>query len=116
MPSDIAVGPTTILSSGAPTLKKPPYLITLEDGSGKTKSFQKFISLDKPESVNGFVQVKGIFSDKSEEEIIKSFSEILTNISKESILEMMFPIHRIYSIRNLIFNAVKFVTVANLVR
>jgi len=109
MPIDL--GPNSLVGAQAPTLKKPPFLITLDDGvTGKTRNFQRFISLDKPESVNGFVQVKGIFSDKDEDEIIKSFSDILTGTPKEFILEMMFPLHRIYSIRSLVFNAVKSVT------
>lgn len=109
MSSDIiAINSTNILSSGAPILKKPPYLITLDNGMiGKNHNFQRFISLDKPESLNGFIQVKGIFCDKSDEDIIKTFSDILTNNPKEFILEMMFPLHRIYSIRSLVFNAVK---------
>lgn len=110
MPIDL--GPNSLLGAQAPTLKKPPFLITLDDGfTGKTRNFQRFISLDKPEAINGLVQVKGIFCDKDEEEIIKTFSDILTSTPKEHILEMMFPLQRIYSIRSLIFSAVKAVTV-----
>lgn len=113
MPIDLGVNALT-QTSIAPSLKKPPFLITLDDGmNGKTRNFQRFISLDKPESINGFVQVKGIFTDSTEEEIIKGFSDILTTTPKEFILEMMFPLHRIYSIRSLIFNAVKSVTTPN---
>lgn len=106
MPSDIAIG-TTTFPVGAPTLKKPPYLVTLEENTGKTRATKRFISLDKPESINGFIQVKGIFSDKSEDEIVKTYSEILTSCPKEDVLEMMFPLHKIHSIRSLVFNAVK---------
>ena len=107
----IELGPNSLTGAQAPTLKKPPFLIVLDDGvSGKTRNFQRFISLDKPESINGFIQVKGIFCDKEEDEIIKTFSDILTGTSKELYLEMMFPLHRIYSIRSLVFNAVKSVT------
>lgn len=113
MPIDLGVNALT-QTSIAPTLKKPPFLITLDDGmNGKIRNFQRFISLDKPESINGFIQVKGIFTDSTEEEIIKGFSDILTTAPKESILEMMFPLHRIYSIRSLIFNAVKTVNTPN---
>ena len=106
MPIDL--GPNSLTGAVAPTLKKPPFLITLEDGvTGKTRNFQRFISLDKPQSENGFVQVKGIFCDKEQEEIIKNFTDILTGTSKELYLEMMFPLHRIYDIRSLVFNAVK---------
>ena len=108
--TDIAIGTTALMPSGPPTLKKPPYLVTLEKNSGKTVIVERFISLDKPQSENGFIQVKGIFCDKDEEEIIKSFSDILTNTSKELILEMMFPHHRIASIRSLVFNAAKSAT------
>lgn len=118
MPSDIAVGANintpegavAILPRGAATLKKPPYLITLVENTGKAQTVSRFISLDKPESNNGFIQVKGIFCDKAEDVIVKSFQDILTTEPKESILEMMFPIHRIHSIRSLIFSAVKTLT------
>jgi hypothetical protein len=109
MPIDL--GPNSLTGAIAPTLKKPPYLIALDNGvTGKVHNFQRFISLDKPESVNGFIQVKGIYSDLEEDEIIKNFTDILTSCPKESILEMMFPLHRIYSIRSLVFNAVKSIT------
>ena len=112
MPIDL--GPNSLTGAQAPSLKKPPFLITLDDGvTGKTRNFQRFISLDKPLSENGFVQVKGIFCDKDEDEIIKSFSDILTNTPKELTLEMMFPLHRIHSIRSLVFNAVKTITNPN---
>lgn len=109
MPIDM--GPNSLVGAQAPSLKKPPFLITLDDGvTGKTRNFQRFISLDKPESINGFIQVKGIFCDKDEDEIIKTFADILTSTPKELTLEMMFPLHRIYNIRSLVFNAVKSVT------
>lgn len=109
MPIDL--GPNSLTGAIAPSLKKPPFLVTLDDGAtGKTRNFQRFISLDKPLSENGFIQVKGIFCDKDEDEIIKGFSDILTGTSKELILEMLFPLHRVYSIRSLVFNAVKTVT------
>jgi hypothetical protein len=105
---DINIFAGNLIPSGAPTLKKPPYLIVMERTEKKTQVIERFISLDKPSSqLNGFIEVKGIYTDKTEEEVIKSFNEILANTPKEAILEMMFPIHRIISIRSLIFNAVK---------
>jgi len=110
----IDLGPNSLLSAQAPSLKKPPYLITLDEGgTGKSKVFQRFISLDKPESINGFIQVKGIYSDLSEDKIVKGFSDILVSAPKEHILEMMFPLHRVYSIRSLVFNAIKNITNIN---
>lgn len=109
MPIDL--GPNSLLAAQAPTLKKPVYLVTLDDGvSGKTRNFQRFISLDKPRAENGIIEVKGFFCEKEESEIIKVFSDILTTTSKELHLEMIFPLQRIHSIRNLVFNAVKSIT------
>ncbi|CAB4197070.1 hypothetical protein UFOVP1290_590 [uncultured Caudovirales phage] len=99
--SDIAVGVTAQLPAMGAINKKPSYLIILENG----KSFKKFITLDKPELLNGFLQVKGIYSDSSEDEIIKSFSDILTNSPKEFILDVMLPWHKICSVRSLVFRA-----------
>lgn len=85
--------------------KKPCYLIALEDTNGKTKSTKYFIALDKPDLLNGFVQAKGVYTDASEDLINKNFSDIVNNTSKESIFDIMFPWHRVSSIRNLIFKA-----------
>lgn len=110
MPTDIAIG-TANLSTVAPVLKRPIYLITLNDlvQSNKSKGYveTQFIAIDRPGLENGFIAVRGIYTDLTEEEVIKRFSEILTTAPKDSILEMMFPTHRIKSIRSLVFNAVK---------
>ena len=108
---DFAVGTTTTVPTGAALNKKPSYLITLEDNSGKNKVLTRFIALDKPDFADGFIQVKGIFVDLSEDEVINNISEVLTNIKKELICEMMFPHHRISSIRSLVFSAIKSTTV-----
>lgn len=118
MTKDIAVGANintpggavAILPSGAPINKKPPYLVTLLTSGMKAPGKELFISLDKPESINGFIQVKGFFCVKTEDEIVKSFNEIISNNSRENIVEMMFPLHRVFHIRSLVFNAVKTVT------
>ena len=102
----IELGPNSLLSAPAPSLKKPPYLISLSK-SGAKAGTEKFISLDKPELLNGFIQVKGFFSDETEEHIVKGFVEIVSNTPKDKILEMMLPHHRVISIRSLVFNAVK---------
>lgn len=83
--------------------KKPPYLILMEETSGKNKVVKKFITLDKPELMQGFVQVKGIFSDLPEEEIIKNYYDVLTTTNKELFLEVLIPWHKISYIRSLIF-------------
>jgi len=103
--SDIAVGMTAV-PFGAPKIRKPYYLLELKVDR-RTKESRFFISLDKPSLLNGFVEVKGIFIDSSasEEELLKNFDTILTSTPKELFLEMMFPWHRICSVRNLVFKA-----------
>lgn len=102
MPSDIAIGsvatPTTVAVS-----KKPSYLITLEDGGPKSKIVKKFITLDKPEYLPGFVQAKGFFTEVSEDEVTKNFVEMLTSTPKDLILEVLLPWHKISCIRSLVF-------------
>ena len=106
MPVDIAVGPYSgPVPGGSSVARKPAYLLTLEDRSGKTVVTQRFISTEKPDLLQGFVQVKGVFTDIPEDEITSKFHDILTNSSKELFVEVMFPWHRVCSIRNLVFRA-----------
>lgn len=102
MSGDIAVQviglPGTVAIS-----KKPPYLIIMEDALGKNKVVKKFITLDKPTILQGFIEVKGIFSDLPEDEIIKNYYEVLTTANKELFLEVLIPWHKISYIRSLIF-------------
>jgi len=98
---DIAIGPVG-LPIGAAVSKKPPWLIYFEESNPK-KTVKKFITLDKPEPLPGFVQVKGFFTDLPEDEVIKNYSEVLTSVSKDLILEVLIPWHRISYIRSLVF-------------
>lgn len=100
---DFAVGAVGLPTMGA-VHKKPCYLVVLSTSSKKTENF---VSLDKPESLNGFIQTKGFYSDLSEEDLVKGFAEVVASTPKENVLEMMFPWHRVQSIRSLVFNAVK---------
>ncbi len=102
---DYAVLATNRVLTGGQTLSKPAYLIEFEI-VGKSKA-KFFIASERPEFADAFVQVKGIFSELSADEIINSFSDILTAAGKESIIEMYFPSHKIASIRNLVFKANK---------
>ncbi len=114
---DFAVNPVgqrndsgSILAGGMPgsqISKKPSYLVLLEDTVGKTKLIKRFITLDKPDILQGFIQVKGFFTDEDEDTIINNLSDLLTSVKKELICEMMFPVHRIINIRSLVFNAIK---------
>lgn len=107
MSNDIAVSVSNRVPSGGQMVSKPSYLITLEQNIGKNKNIKYFITLDKPELLNGFVQTKGIFidNDMSESDVITNFCEVLTSSKKELFLEMLFPWHKICSIRSLVFKA-----------
>jgi Icc-related predicted phosphoesterase len=105
MSNDVAVSVTTFVPTGTKLSSKPSYLVILEDNSGKNKTTKRFITLDKPDLLNGFISVKGFFSELSEEEISNQLSDLLTNTKKELIIEVMFPWHKICSVRSLIFKA-----------
>jgi len=100
---DYAVGSVGIPSVGHQA-RKPCYLVVLSTTSKKTENF---ISLDKPDLLNGFIQTKGFYSDLSEEDLVKGFAEVVASTPKETYLDIMFPVHRVQSIRSLVFNAVK---------
>ena len=106
MSKDFVIGVT-----GTPTvsnvLKKPSYLITLEAPKGKSKIISYFITIDKPDLQVNFIQAKGFYSELDEDDIVNRFADIVRDTAKENIMEMMFPTHRIFSIRSLVFNANK---------
>jgi hypothetical protein len=104
MSSDIAIVPAG-LPNVSTTIKKPAHLIVLESVGGKTKNFEKFIAIDKPELLNGFVFTKGFFCTESDEDIMKNLSSLLTETKKELYVEMFFPWHRVCSIKSLVFRA-----------
>jgi hypothetical protein len=101
---DFAISVTAAPQVGAIS-KKPCYLLSLE-GTGKTK-VAYFIAFDKPDMQADFVQVKGVYSNGSEEDIVSGFVDMVRGTPKEEIIEIMFPWHRILSIRSLVFNANK---------
>jgi hypothetical protein len=104
---DFAISVTSAPNMGTIS-RKPSYLVTLEDSSsGKGTKHRRFITIDKPDMQNGFVLVKGTYSDLSEDEIAGSFIEILSSTPKEELLDMMFPAQKVFSIRSLVFNANK---------
>jgi len=111
MTKDISVGAVGVndlgqvfagnLNKGSIILNKPSYLIILNPA--KLKRYEYFITIDRPEYLNGFIQVKGVYSEASEEESIKNYAEILTSSPKENFQEMLFPNHRVTSIKSLVF-------------
>lgn len=105
MSTDIAVGLANRVPNGSVILNKPSYIICLEKNIGKTKTLEYFLTIDKPEVIDSMVHAKGLFVDLSEDQIIENYSTVLTSSKKELLLEMMFPQHRIHSIRSLAFRA-----------
>ncbi len=101
--NDIAVGPVSLLTGSAAISKKPSYLIYWDEPSQKNKQTKKFITLDKPELLEGFVQVKGFFTELPDEEIIKNLYELLTTTAKDLFLEVLVPWHKISYIRSLAY-------------
>lgn len=102
--SDIAIVPAG-LPVGAASIKKPAHLIVLESSHGKTRNQEKFIAIDKPELLNGFVLAKGFFCTESDDDITKNLTDLLTTTKKELYFEMHFPWHRVLSIKSLVFRA-----------
>jgi len=103
---DFAVG-TVGLPQVGKISNKPRYLVSLVDMLGKNKSMTHFIAWDKPDLQLGFIAVKGIYFDGTEEEIGSSFAEIINNTPKEAILDLLLPTHRVNCIKSLVFNANK---------
>jgi hypothetical protein len=97
--------------AGTTISKKPCYLICL-DVTSKSKGVS-FISLDKPEFVSGFVQVKGFYCTESENDIMVGFQDLVRATPKEKIMEVFLPWHRVHNITSLVFNANKPVTIPN---
>jgi hypothetical protein len=104
--SDIViVNPTTNINP-ANLSKKPSYLIVMEPQKTNSKIVGPtvyFLTLDKPEFVSNFIQAKGMFSDSSEENICKNYVDMLTTASKDLILEVLIPSHRILYMRSLLY-------------
>src|ERR1700677_1213130 len=107
MPSDKDVVITSQLRvpEGSSISAKPNHLITFKPEKGGAAP-KRFISLDQPNMTQeGWIQVKGAFSDQNEESIASNFKTLMQSLHKDSIMEMYFPRESIQSIRNLVFRA-----------
>jgi len=92
--TDIAVNQTSIVLPSVISATKPPYLIDLVDG----KSTKYFLTLEPPVIEENFVKVKGLFINNKED-----FINVLSDIDKTQVVEILFPWHRILQIKNLSF-------------
>lgn len=69
------------------------------------KNLKNFITIDKPDYIGNFVSVKGFFCEKEVNEIVTDYQQIIKNIKKEEILEMVFPSEKINFVRSLVFKS-----------
>lgn len=105
MSNDISISPVG-LNNKVLTFNKPSYLVIFEDYAATKKgNVKKIVTLDKPDCSGNFIQAKGIFSEASEEEVVSSYQNLLTEAKKEDIVEVMIPWNRIFSVRSLVFKA-----------
>lgn len=102
MSNDLAIGTVSVPTTNKLS-RKPSYLIMLDAGT-KVKSFEKFIAVETPELLQGFIHVKGFYCNHITEEEI-NIDELLTTTKKDLYVELMLPGHRVHSIKSLIFKA-----------
>lgn len=99
--SDISINTTSIFQ-GSTVIQKPIYLLTLktEDTKGKpTKEF--FLALDKPDIETAYVSCKGFYVEGTEDVISVNFIDLVSKTDKAKYSHIMFPWHRVSSIKNL---------------
>lgn len=111
---DIAVGAvgafqsglTTVsgIPSGAPTKSVPSYLVKLmPELGGKSKTYRMFIAVEQPQFLTDFIHVKGLFSEREENDIVDGYRDMIASATSAQILEMWIPWHSIHSVRSLVF-------------
>lgn len=100
---DINVQSTGFVPQTVPIIPKPPWLIFLKTQKKQPKFClsEYFISLEKPLTEGNLLNCKGLFVDKTEDEILKNWQGILTSYKKEDIIELSVPVNEIFLIRNL---------------
>lgn len=87
--------------------EKPNSLLSLSEKNGAGKETEVFfVSLGKPQIIGNVVEVKGFYPDVSKkEDIAKDFRKLVASVAKENILEMIFPLSKVNSIRSLNYKA-----------
>ncbi len=80
---------------------KPPYLVRLVPPSGK--KLLLFLAFDKPTFHASHIETKGYFVEMAEEDLIKNVEAILTSTKSELICEMMYPLHRVFDVKNILY-------------
>lgn len=105
---DLAIAPTSNLPSiQSNMVRKVSYLIVLEKGKDSRLPEPHFISLDKLDINNHTVSARGVFTDKLVADIALQYNQILNETDKSQIVEVIFPLHKVSYMKNLVFNAKK---------
>jgi len=100
MSDEIIVNQVTFSNKTAQAFKAP-YLLVVQI----KKSFKNFISLEKPEFFHQHLSTKGFFTEASEEEIGKTFTDILNSMPRALYTEMSFPLTKVEYVKNLVYKA-----------
>jgi len=97
------ITPVSVPLTAGQMAKKPAHLIILTDG----KKRELFIAVEKPDFLGGAVFAHGFMVDpKSDEDAIRQgFMEIISTEPKENIEEVYFPMHRVVSVKSLVYRA-----------
>ena len=92
--SDITVSQTNANMTNFVVTTKPPYLVELLDG----KSVKLFLTIDAPVIELSHIRVKGLFVSEKE-----NLNQVLSELDKTQVMEILFPWHRVQQIKNLSF-------------
>lgn len=92
--TDIAISQTNLVAPNSISSSKPPYLIDLTDG----KSAKFFLTLEPPVIESTHIRVKGLFISNKDE-----YLNVLNDLDKTQVMEILFPWHRVQQIKNLSF-------------
>ena len=92
--SDITVSQTNANINNFIVATKPPYLVELLDG----KNVKFFLTIDAPVIELSHIRVKGLFVSEKE-----NINQVLSELDKTQIMEILFPWHRVQQIKNLSF-------------
>ena len=86
--------------------RKPVHLVCLKGDSKIGSGLEYYLTQDRPELLNGFVNIKG-FSVFQEDLNLKDYKDLVDQTSKDKYEEMLIPVYRIHYIKNLDFRGQK---------
>jgi hypothetical protein len=105
MSNDVVVNPVAFVPTGPGVKVQYPHLIKLRDVVGSKVIYSVFLTTEQPNIENNYVKVKGVFLDGDDTGLLSKLNEIMGNINKSDIVEVVLPWNRIDHIKNLLFKA-----------